>query len=318
MTKATKKTTVGLKLASYNLFNLGRQDNPGTEAYRAKLGFLAEVLRRIAPDVAVVQEVREPESLEELAHVWGWPVPFIADAPEEHRRIRVGILSRLPVIDNGQWHDFPAVLPDRSSEVMSLVFRRPVPWVRVELPNRETLLVVGVHLKSRRADLEMVSEDESVRRRTVLGQALSAVGRIREAAGLRCLLDREIEQGTADHYTVMGDFNDGPDSDAAKLVMGIDAAGSDEEKAEGGCELFPVARLIPRERAFSYVGWRKRELLDHILVSRNLSLGLRSAGAENQLLESFVRQRAREMPVGYPCSDHAPVWAAFDLPTDVR
>jgi len=288
--------------------NLGREDNPGV--YNVKLGFLSNALRRIGADLVVIDEVREPESFAELADAVGlYPERFLADPPEENRRIQIGILTRLEVVERGQWYDFPAMLPG-SQQLNRLKFRRPIPWIQVRLGNGNELFVAAVHLKSQRAEVESIPETETLRKRIVLGQALSGTGRILEGAGLRCLLDEVMEQRKADYYAVMGDFNDRPDSETVRLILG----GDTEEPVKGTtCQLFPVSGWIPEKRRFSYKDRMKQELLDHILVSRDLCFGLSRAGVENQLIEGEKR-RSSEME-GYPRSDHAPVWAIFELPS---
>ncbi len=300
------------KLANYNVYNLGRKDYPEPRFYEAKLTCIANVLCRLDADLVAIEEVREPESFRELAEAVGlYPERFLADPPEEHRRIQTGILTRLPVLEHGQWFDFPAVLPGQTGEMVQLKFRRPVLWVRVRLPNKETLLVVAVHLKSRRPETEGIPETEPIRRQEVLGRALAVAGRTLEAAGLRCLLDSAMDLGAADHYVVLGDFNDSPDSEPVSLVMGIEDEVRDTADTQVR-RLFPVAWWMSQERLFSFAGGGRRELLDQILVSQDLSLGLSRAGVESQLLEPTLGQRP-EARRAYPGSDHAPVWAEFEL-----
>jgi endonuclease/exonuclease/phosphatase family metal-dependent hydrolase len=305
---------VRFKLLTFNVHNLGRVDNSDDRTYRAKIDYLADVLTRLDPDVAVIDEVREPESFDELADRLGaYPYRFLGDAPPVNRRIQIGILSRFPILEQGQWREFPAVLPGPKGETMRLAFRRAMPWSRLELPNGETILVVAVHLKSRRAAAEEIPETEPYRRRRLLGRSLSNLIRIAEAAGLRCLLDDTIDRKTADHYAVLGDFNDAPNSTAVSLVMGLeDEEGSELVQSEER-RLFQALWRVPLDRAFSYVGRGQRHLFDHILVSQRLSLGQVAAGVESQLLEAERRQHSNH-PEGYPRSDHAPVWAAFELP----
>jgi endonuclease/exonuclease/phosphatase family metal-dependent hydrolase len=306
---------VCFKLLTFNVHNLGRADNSDNRTYKAKIEYLADVLGRLDPDVAVIDEVREPESFDELAdRLGGYAHRFLGDAPPAKRKIQIGILSRLPILEQGQWREFPAALPGPEGEAMRLGFRRVMPWLRLELPNGETLLVVAVHLKSRRAAAEEIPETEPPRRRRLLGRALSDLIRIAEAAGLRCLLDEAVDRKTADHYVVLGDFNDTPNSTALSLVMGLeDEEGSELVQSEER-RLFPTSWRVPPERAFSYVGRGQRHLFDHILVSQRLSLGLAAAGIESQLLEAERRLHS-DHPEGYPRSDHAPVWAAFELPS---
>jgi endonuclease/exonuclease/phosphatase family metal-dependent hydrolase len=304
----------GFKLLTFNVHNLGRADNSGSRTYQAKIAYLADVLGRLDADVAVIDEVREPESFDELADRLGtYAHRFLGDAPPANRRIQIGILSKLPILEQGQWREFPAALPGPDGEAQRLAFRRVMPWLRLELPNGETLMVVAVHLKSRRAASEEIPETEPPRRRRLLGRALSNLIRIAEAAGLRCLMDEAMDRKTADHYVVLGDFNDTPHSTAVSLVMGLeDEEGSELVQSEER-RLFQTSWRVPPERAFSYVGRGQRHLFDHILVSQRLSLGLVTAGIESQLLEAERRLHS-DHPEGYPRSDHAPVWAAFELP----
>jgi len=305
---------VRFKLLTFNVHNLGRADNSDDRTYRAKKDYLVDVLMRLAPDVTVTDEVREPESFDELADdLGGYSYRFLGDAPPVNRRIQIGILSRFPILERGQWREFPVVLPGPCGETMRMAFRRALPWSRLELPNGETLLVVAVHLKSRRAAAEEIPGSESYRRRRLLGRSLSNLIRIAESAGLRCLLDEVMDRKTADHYAVLGDFNDTPNSTALSLVMGLeDEEGSELMQSEER-RLFQVLWRAPLDRTFSYVGRGQRHLFDHILVSQRLSLGQVAAGVESQLLEAERRQHS-DHPDGYPRSDHAPVWAAFELP----
>lgn len=301
-----------LKLATYNVHNLGRGDNSGEGVYDSKLGFLTDVLRRVDADLVIIDEVRESESFEELADRLGYAGRCLADAPVDTRRIQTGILTRLPVLEAGQWREFEAAAPGHPGELLGLRFRRPLPFVRVELGNGEDLLAVAVHLKSRRADIELVPESEPMRKRRVLGRALSGVTRLLEAAGLRCLLDATVARNAACHYAVLGDFNSPPGSMTASLVSGIEdedggPLGESEER-----RLHPVSARIPPGQAWSYARRGQRSLLDHILVSQRLSLCLTAVGVENQLLAGATREYGEGG--GYPRSDHAPLWAEFSLP----
>ncbi len=306
--------SIRLKLLTFNVHNLGRADNADDRTYQSKLEFLTDVLRRLDPDVAVIDEVREPESFDELAdRVGEYPYRFLGDAPAVTRKIQTGILSRLPALEQGQWREYPAAIPGTEGAAR-LAFRRAMPWSRLELPNGETLFVVAVHLKSRRAAAEEIPEAEPLRKRRLLGRALSNLIRITEGAGLRCLLDEAMDRKTADHYAVLGDFNDTPSSTALSLVMGLeDEEGSELAQSEER-RLFQALWRVPSEGAFSHVGRGQRHLFDHILVSQRLSLGLVAAGVESQLLEAERRQHS-DHPEGYPRSDHAPVWATFELRT---
>ncbi|HDQ99482.1 MAG TPA: hypothetical protein ENN51_04255 [candidate division WOR-3 bacterium] len=298
-----------LKLAAYNLQNLGREDNPNG-VYERKLEYLTGVIRELDADLVAVAEVREEAAFTELVRALGsYPESLLSDLTADRRQLQVGLLTRLPVVERGQWHDFPAVLPG-SDGLASLPFRRSVPWLRVRLADGSTLQAAAVHLKSGRPEVERVPESELPRRREVLGLALATAGRVYEAAGLRCRLDEAMARGDADHYAVLGDFNDGPESEGVRVVRG--AIATVREGGGSDAELLAITDSIPEEKRVSYVGWGQRALLDHILVSRGLHARLEAAGIETGLLEGLPRYSAGRTN-GYPRSDHAPVWAVFDL-----
>lgn len=304
------------RIVSFNLHNFGREDNPNAGVYESKLDYLADVLERLDGDVVVVNEVREPESFRELVERLGYPTYHLADPPAEQRRIQVGILTRLPVLCAGQWLEYTTTSVAEPGKLVRTPFRRPMPWAKLRLPNDETLFVLGVHLKSRRAESGCFLPDVPPRQQYVLGRAVSAAIRLMEAAGLRLLLDELMDAGFADHFAVAGDYNAGPESLTVSFVTGLG-----EEDGEGVVgerrRLLPASWKLPVERAFSYVRRGRRELIDHILVSQRLSLCMIAAGAENQLIEAAARARW-EPGQGYPRSDHAPVWADFRLPSVSR
>lgn len=303
----------GLKLAAYNLQNLGRGDNPGG-VYDQKLEFLAGVLRGIDADLVAVAEIREEGAFHDLAGAVGYyPETYLADLTADRRQLRVGLLTRLPVLERGQWYDFPAALPGDGGRLARLRFRRSVPWLRVRLADGSTLLVAAVHLKSGRPEVENVPETESPRRREVLGLALATAGRTYEAAGLRCRLDDVMARTDADHYAVLGDFNDGPASEQVRLVEGRVSAVVESAASVSG-ELLAAADQLPPGQRVSYVGWGQREQLDHILVSRGLHGQLLAVGIETQLLDGLARREPGGKAAGYPRSDHAPIWASFEVP----
>lgn len=296
-----------VKLAAYNLQNLGREDNPDG-VYERKLDFLAGVLRELDADLVAVAEVREESAFTELARALDrYPDSLVSDLTADRRQLQVGLLTRLPVVARGQWHEFPAVLPGAEG-LASLPFRRSVPWLRVRLPDGSTLQAAAVHLKSGRPEVERVPESEPPRRRELLGLALATAGRVYEAAGLRCRLDEAMARGDADHFAVLGDFNDGPESEGVRVVRG--ALTRQFASGEGDAELLAVSDAMPAEARVSYVGWGQRALLDHILVTRELHARLEAAGVETRLLED-PPPRGAGRANGYPRSDHAPVWAVF-------
>ncbi len=296
------------KLATYNVQNLGRQDLPEPTMYRRKLDFIVRAITGLDADLVVVNELREQASFFDLAEACGsYSGRLLGDARPGAREVHTGILTRLEVLECGQWREFPATVPGRPGELVQLVFSRPVPWVKVRLGNGQTLFAAGVHLKSRRPEVEAIPVSESARRREVLGQTLAVQTRMAEAGGLRCLLDEVMVGKAAHHFAVLGDFNDPVDSMTVSLVCGRRVDDCEAGSADS-CLLFPVELKTDGRRPYSYVGSGGQALIDHILVSQDLLAQVVQAGVETRLLDPGLVAGQSSIT-----SDHAPVWVEVKL-----
>jgi endonuclease/exonuclease/phosphatase family protein len=90
-----------------NLFRPGGDSGPeDQDAYDAKLDSLTKVIVDLEPDVLAVQEVGDPEAIDDLVDrlSGGW---HTALADPDGRGIRVGLLSRLALADLDQVTEFP-------------------------------------------------------------------------------------------------------------------------------------------------------------------------------------------------------------------
>ena len=91
-----------------NLFRSGADAGPSDDqAHDAKLTELARVIGEIGPDLLAVQEVGDPEALEDLRERLAGD--WLAESSElpDGRGIRVGFLSRLQLADVEQVSEFP-------------------------------------------------------------------------------------------------------------------------------------------------------------------------------------------------------------------
>jgi endonuclease/exonuclease/phosphatase family metal-dependent hydrolase len=81
-----------------NLFPAGSTDGPDTQPdYDAKLDALAATIATLAPDVLALQEIGDPDSLDDLlTRVGGVWHTELSDHPDP-RQIRAGFASRLPI-----------------------------------------------------------------------------------------------------------------------------------------------------------------------------------------------------------------------------
>ena len=105
---------MGVVVGTWNLENLYRPGGafgPKTQAaYEAKLDTLAATITVLAPDVLAVQEVGQPEALDDLVARLPGPWTITLSVHPDPRGIRVGFLTRTPPAAAAQVLDFPPLL----------------------------------------------------------------------------------------------------------------------------------------------------------------------------------------------------------------
>lgn len=114
------KAPVKMRLLTYNILKGGRE----------REAEIIEVIQPLAPDVVVVQEVLEAEHFRQIATALGMS-PHLA-LSQGRLPLRVGLLSRLPVLDLRTLHLWP-VWPSCLQAT-------------VQLPNGHSLTIFGLHL----------------------------------------------------------------------------------------------------------------------------------------------------------------------------
>ncbi|ETK37334.1 endonuclease/exonuclease/phosphatase family protein [Microbispora sp. ATCC PTA-5024] len=312
-------------VGTWNLENLYR---PGGEygprdmaAYEAKLKALSTTITQIAPDVLGVEEVGDPEALNDLAALLDGDWHVALSAHPDVRGIRVGVLSRLPVTVLEDVSGFPPPLgPIQADDHggTESATGRGVLAVRVEPVPGTTLDLVVCHLKSKLLSFpggRFQPHDEGERARF---GAYALYRRAAEAVTVRALADRLLDgHGRDRNVVVVGDFNDEPEAATSQILLGppgsaIGTAGERVPDKGDAWRLWNLAPLIPEAERYSRVFHDGRELIDHILVSRALlgrvasvrsftGHGLPSVGDQPS-----ARRDAAD-------SDHAPVVATLSL-----
>jgi endonuclease/exonuclease/phosphatase family metal-dependent hydrolase len=111
--------------------------------------------------------------------------------------------------------------------------------------------------------------------------------------------------------TIMcGDLNDGPDAVTTTLLGGPDDANVGRPDKGDPVRLYNLASLLPAGRAYSRIYQGRGELIDHILVSRDLRLRLASVDSLVDDIGSITAAVEPRRPATVP--DHAPVVARFN------
>ena len=123
-------------------------------------------------------------------------------------------------------------------------------------------------------------------------------------------MDRLFEQDANARIVVCGDFNADSDDVPVQAIRGdVENTGN---PALSQRVLVPCEQSIPESARYSYLYHGKGEMIDHLLVSRNLLEFYRGSEIHNELLHDESASFAVDKK--YPESDHAPVVAHFDLP----
>jgi endonuclease/exonuclease/phosphatase family metal-dependent hydrolase len=271
-----------MRVGTWNLENLFRPGEgsggpPDDATYDAKLSSLADVVDGLAVDVLAVQEVGSPAALDDLvARLEGsW---HSALATPDARGIRVGVLSRTPLVEVHEIARFPHLVApvqvdDAGNTLDSL--GRPALAARVRVQGVD-VDVVSVHLKSKLLSFpggRFNPRDEDERARYAV-YALHR--RAAEAAGVRVHVTGLLaDQGRTRVLVVAGDLNDVPTAATTQILLGppgseIGTPGFERPDRGDASRLWNLAPFIPEERRSTRRYRGRDELIDHVLVSQAL------------------------------------------------
>jgi endonuclease/exonuclease/phosphatase family metal-dependent hydrolase len=107
-----------------------------------------------------------------------------------------------------------------------------------------------------------------------------------------------------------GDLNDGLDAVTTTLLTGPDDANLNRSDKGDPVRLYNLAGLLPPRRAYSRIYQGHGELIDHIVISRDLRLRLASVDSLVDDIGSITAATEPRRTATVP--DHAPVVARFN------
>lgn len=243
-------TDDGIRIATYNLRNYlvmdryfddqWRPDYPKPEAEKT---VIRKVITAVAPDILVLQEIGGAEFLEELRadlkrDGLRYPYAVLMRGLDEERHVAI-LSTRMPQ-DVQQHTDLDFKYFDGRALV-----KRGLLEVSFSLADATRFKLFAVHLKSRFSDR---GDDPQ-----------SEIRRTREAEACRNrIIEQTIESGV-EHYLVVGDFNDHPDSSTLRRFQrrGDLNIGSLVEARDSRGELW----------TYHYAKEARYELVDGFIVS---------------------------------------------------
>lgn len=286
-----------ISFASFNLLNLQLPGRPvytdadgwDADTYQRKIDFTATMLRRLDADVYGFQELWAPEALQQALDQSGLAATHQLVAPPNHPGDRItcaAAVRRGMLLGQPDWiTDFPPEMVLRSTgddpqqpdiSVALDGFSRPVLNMQVQPdPSTPVIQVFVSHFKSRRPaevwrERDWYDRDTHSPHANAIGYAISTIRRTAEAAALRVLATR-IAKGTHVPVVIIGDMNDGKDSNTLNLLTEQPRYLSTLSRGGGDNALY-TAQVLQEYRSvrdvyYTHIFQDMHDSLDHILVS---------------------------------------------------
>lgn len=279
-------------IATYNVENYLDQPtesrpHPKTAEAKAKV---RESIRALNPDVLALEEMGGTNALLELRsslQAEGADYPFWELVGGTDTNIHVAVLSRLPMAARRPHTSEDYLLDGRRFHVS-----RGFAEVDIRAATNYTFTLIVAHLKSRRPTPE----------------ADEAEQRLEEAKILRGIVDEHFKADPNSRLVVLGDFNDGPDSDAVKAIIGrgkFKLTDTRPVEREGGTVSGQPPDSGPRTVAWTYY-YRADDTfsrMDYILLSPAMARGWLPDKTRVLALQDWG-----------VASDHRPLFALFQTP----
>lgn len=321
-----------LKIATYNLENF--DDKPGQNpTLDQRIALMKPQLIRLDADILCLQEVNgqeiegQPRQLLALQQ-------FIAGTQYENYHLvstkttngyqvyderNLVILSKYEIESFNQYRNSlinplmyrPVTAIPLDVEAKNVKWERPLLMAKIKLPSNQVLNVLNLHLKSKIPSNVDGQRLNAYTWRTASGWAegyfISSMKRVGQALETRILVDQIFDEDENAFVAVCGDFNAKSD-DVPVLAI----AGRIEETGNGNLArrvLYPCESGIPDSHRYSLFHHGKGEMIDHLLVSRNMLQYYQGTEIHNELLHDESLAFADDKK--YPESDHAPIVAAF-------
>jgi endonuclease/exonuclease/phosphatase family metal-dependent hydrolase len=325
-----------LRIATFNLENFDETGPGVTPTLAERIALMRPQIVRLRADIACFQEVHgqeragQPRQLLALQQLLAGTnldgARIVSTKPQDAAVYDVRnlvVVTKLPVVSSQQLRNdlvaepqytrLTAKPPDQAPVPIGV--ERPILHVQLDLgPQRGGRLhIINVHLKSKiPTDIPGQKIDAYTWRAAdawAEGSFLSSMKRMSQAVEVRRLVDQILDADADARIVVAGDFNADPGEVPVLAIRGnVEDTGNG---ALAGRVLVPVEQTVPEPARYTLFHQGRGQMLDHMLVTRNLLASYRGSEIHNELLhdESVAFAVDRK----YPESDHAPVVATFDV-----
>ena len=328
-----------MRIASFNLENLDDTPSASPSAsaptFDERLAILRPQMERLRADVLCLQEVHgqdvdgEPRQLRALKRL-------VQGTRYETYQFRSTTLSGRPDVERYRnlvtmipqgWtfeearevlHEFSpppeynAVTETPDAGPRAIKWDRPLLYCRVRTPEGLVLHLLNAHYKSKNPTPIAGQGPESYMFRTAAGWAegffLSSIKRVGAALETRIFLDRLFADDPDARIVLAGDLNSESHEVSVMTVRGD--VNSHGNPALNHQIMYPCEDTVPEDSRFTLYHHGRKNMLDHLLVSRMLMGAYRHTEIHNEFLND--ESVAFAVDKKFPSSDHAPVIAEFD------
>jgi len=327
-----------MRIATFNIENLDDAPPASSSAptFEERLAVLRPALERMKADIVCFQEVHgqdvegEPRRLRALE-------TLLAGTRYGNHQLASTTLKGKPDVERFRnlvtaippgWRfaEIREILHDKTpspkygfvtssdgSGAKDIRWERPLFHTIVESPNGVRLHVLNAHFKSKNPTRIPGQGPESFRWRTAAGWAegffVSSVKRVGAALEARMVLDAIFEAEPEAKIVLCGDLNaESHEVPVLALRGDVEDTGN---PALNHMVMFPAESSVPEDQRFSLYHHGRKNMLDHLLVSRALIACYRGTEVHNETLHD--ESVAFAVDKKYPESDHAPIIAEFEI-----
>lgn len=317
-----------MRIATFNLENLDF-DQDSRSDFLKRLAILRPQIQRINAEILLLQEVNSQKidgenkllALSELIKNTRYANFNISstlnDNGEPFTQRNLIILSNFEVLQTKQYKH-QAIMPPQyktatgmESKIKDITWERPILHSQIKIKDNLIIEVFNLHLKSKNGTSIKGTKRDSFSWQTASGWAessfLSTIRRVGQALEMRTIIDTIFDNDEKSNIVVGGDFNSDTGEIALEAILGrTENTGNEELNPR---VLIPCENSIPKPSRFTLFHHGKKNMLDHLLISKNLLQFYSHSEIHNETLKDESIAFATDKK--YPDSDHAPVVAEF-------
>lgn len=330
-----------LRIATFNLENFDFQKTKKDPKLEDRIAVMRPQLQRMDADILCLQEVNGQKTdstdkrlsflaLDELLkgtkyenfnRVFTFDEKTLNEnKPQIYPERNLVILSCFEILEHHQYkHKFApaphyAIVTTEGEHVPSeITWERPILHAKIKI-GEKALDVINIHLKSKIPTDIPGQKIDNYTWKTASSWAegffISSIKRVGQALETRILIDKLFNEREDSWIVVCGDFNSELDDVPVEAIRGrVENTGNGELAKR---IMLPCEMSIPESARFSLYHEGKGNMLDHLLVCRNMLAYYKMSEVHNEMLHDETIAFATD--IKFPESDHAPVIAEFEVP----